>query len=106
RLATRYSEKEKWSSALGYVQRAQRLRPEDFDTLERLFHLYNQAKRPQEARRTLEQLRRLRPGDPQLELYELDLVEVKGLNDIERLLTEIDRVLKRHPDDGRVQDRA
>jgi len=106
RLAARYSEKEKWSSALSYVQRAQHLRPNDPDTLERLFHLYNQAKRPQDARRTLENLRRLRPGEPQYELYELDLIEVKGLNDIEKLLTEIERILKRYPNDARVEERA
>jgi Flp pilus assembly protein TadD len=106
RLATRYSEKEKWSSALSYVQRARDLRPNDPDTLERLFHLYNQAKRPQDARRTLESLRRLRPGEPQYELYELDLIDVKGLNDIEKLLTEIDRILKRYPNDVRVEERA
>jgi tetratricopeptide (TPR) repeat protein len=106
RLARRYSEKEKWASALGYVQRARDLRPNDPETLERLFHLYNQAKKPQDARRTLDQLRRLRPTDPQLDLYELDLVEVKGLNDIERLLSEIDRILKRYPDDARVAERA
>ena len=64
----------------------------DPDTLERLFHLYNHAKRPQDARRTLEQLRELRPDDPQLDLYELDLIEVKGLNDIERLLTDIEQI--------------
>ncbi len=106
RLATRYSEKEKWSSALSYVQRRQHLRPNDPDTLERLFHLYNQSKRPQDARRTLEGLRRLRPGEPQYELYELDLIEVKGLNDIEKLLTEIERILKRYPNDIRVEERA
>jgi Flp pilus assembly protein TadD len=106
RLAGRYSEKEKWTSALGYVQRAARMRPDDPDTLERLFHLYNHAKRPQEARRSLEQLRRLRPNDPQLELYELDLIDVKGLNDIERLLSEIDRILKRHPNEPKVEERA
>jgi Flp pilus assembly protein TadD len=106
RLASRYTEKEKWSSALSYVQRAQHLRPNDPDTLERLFHLYNQAKRPQDARRTLENLRRLRPGEPQYELYELDLIEVKGLNDIEKLLTEIERILKRYPNDARVEERA
>jgi Flp pilus assembly protein TadD len=106
RLAGRYGEKEKWSSALSYVQRAAHLRPNDADVLERLFHLYNQAKRPQDARRTLEQLRRIRPGEPQYELYELDLVEVKGLNDIERLLTEIERIRKRHPNDARVDERA
>ncbi len=106
RLAARYSEKEKWTSALSYVQRAAQLRPNDADTLERLFHLYNQAKRPQDARRTLDNLRRLRPGEPQYELYELDLIEVKGLNEIEKLLSDIDRILKRYPDDARVEERA
>jgi tetratricopeptide (TPR) repeat protein len=106
RLASRYSEKEKWASALGYVQRAARLRPDDPDTLERLFHLYNHAERPQDARQALNDLRRLRPTDPQLELYELDLVKVKGLADIEKLLMEIDRILKRYPGDARVEERA
>jgi tetratricopeptide (TPR) repeat protein len=106
RLAGRYSEKEKWTSALGYLQRAAQLRPNDVDTMERLFHLYNQAKRPQDARRTLDQMRRIKPGEPQYELYELDLIEVKGLNDIERLLSEIDRIRKRYPGDPRVEERA
>lgn len=106
RLASRYTEKEKWSSALTYVQRAAQHRPNDPDVLERMFHLYNQAKRPSEARRTLDQLRRLRPGEPQYELYELDLIEVKGLNDIERLLTDIDRIRQRYPGDARVEERA
>jgi Flp pilus assembly protein TadD len=106
RLAASYTDKERWDSALAYVQRAARLRPNDGDTLERLFHLYNSAKRPRDARRTLDQLRRLRPGDPQLELYELDMIEVRGLNDIEKLLTEIDKILRRHPGDARVEERA
>jgi tetratricopeptide (TPR) repeat protein len=106
RLAVRYGEKEKWSSALGYVQRAQSLRPNDPTVLDRLFHLYKQAKRPQDARRTLEQLRRLRPNEPQYELYELELVEVKGLADIERQLNDIDRIRKRYPGDNRVEECA
>jgi tetratricopeptide (TPR) repeat protein len=106
RLAARYSEKEKWAGALNYVQRAAHLRPNDPDTLERLFQLYNQAKRPQDARRTLEKLRQLRPDEPQYEMYELDLIEVKSLNDIEKLLTEIDRILKHYPNDVRVEERA
>src|SRR5205823_1585149 len=106
RLASRYGEKEKWSSAISYMQRAAQVRPNDADTLERLFHLYNQAKRTSDARRTLEQLRKARPGEPQYELYELDLIEVKGLNDIEKLLTEIDRIRKRYPGDARVEERA
>jgi tetratricopeptide (TPR) repeat protein len=106
RLASRYSERERWSQAVSYVQRAQRLRPRDPETLERLFHLYNHLKRPDDARRTLRQLRDVRPDDPQYDLYELDLVEVKNLADIERLLGDIDRVLKRHPGDARVEERA
>jgi tetratricopeptide (TPR) repeat protein len=106
RLASRYGEKEKWSSAISYMQRAAQVRPNDADALEKLFHLYNQAKRPSDARRTLEQLRKARPGEPQYELYELDLIEVKGLNDIEKLLTEIDKIRKRYPDDARVEERA
>ncbi len=106
RLAGKYSEKEKWSSAVGYVQRASGLRPNDPDTLERLFHLFANAKRFKDARRTLDQLRKLRPNDPQLDLYELDLVEVKNLNDIERMLTEIDRIMKRFPNEPRVEERA
>ena len=48
----------------------------------------------------------MRPTDPQLDLYELDLIEVKGLNDIERLLTDIDAIRKRYPGDARVEERA
>ena len=65
--------------ALNYVQRAVQLRPSDVETLEQLFHLQNQAKRQGDARRTLEQMRRIKPGEPQYELYELDFVEVKSL---------------------------
>jgi Flp pilus assembly protein TadD len=106
RLAARYSERERWAQALAYVQRAQRLRPRDPDTLERLFHLYNHLKRTEDARRTLRQMREIKPNEPQYDLFELDLVEVKNLSDIDRMLGEIDRVVKRHPNDARVEERA
>ena len=106
RLANSYAEKEKWASAVTYMQRAQRIRPRDPDLMEKVFHFYNNAKRPQDARKALEQLRQLRPGDPQLDLYELDLIEVKGLNDIERLLTDIEQIRRRYPGDARVEERA
>jgi tetratricopeptide (TPR) repeat protein len=106
RLANAYAEKEKWSSAVTYMQRAHRVRPKDADLTERLFQLYNSAKRPQDARKALEQLRKLRPEDPQLDLYELDLIDVKGLNDIERLLTDIEQIRRRYPGDLRVEERA
>jgi Flp pilus assembly protein TadD len=106
RLASRYGDKEKWSSAISYMQRAAEVRPNEPEALERLFHLYNQAKRTSDARRTLDHLRKVRPGEPQYELYELDLIEVKGLNDIEKLLNEIEKIRKRYPDDARVEERA
>jgi Flp pilus assembly protein TadD len=106
RLAASFAEHERWPSAVRYVERCAALRPRDTEALERLFHLYNQAKRPEEARKTLRRLRELRPGEPQYDLYELDVTEVKNLNDIERMLTEIERILKRHPNEPRVEDRA
>jgi Flp pilus assembly protein TadD len=106
RLAERYREKEKWTQALAYVQRARALRPEDPEILDQLFTLFNQAKRPEDARKTLERLRELRPRDPQLELYELELQETKTLNDAERLVNEVERILNRYSGDARVEDRA
>jgi Flp pilus assembly protein TadD len=106
RLATLHAEKGEWSSALTFGQRAQRLRPDDPEAAERLFHLYNQAGRPEEARRALSVLRQARPSDPQCDLYELDLIDVRSLQGIDRLLTHIDVLLKRYPEDGRVEGRA
>jgi tetratricopeptide (TPR) repeat protein len=106
RLADMYQKKERWANALPYLQRAHRLRPQDHETLERLFHLYTQVKRPEDARRTLRRLRELRPNDPQFELYELDLREVRTLEDIDRMLADIRKTLSRHPGDMRVEERA
>jgi tetratricopeptide (TPR) repeat protein len=106
RMVALYADKERWPAALGYAQRALRLRPDDADLLERIFHLHHQLKRPDEARRTLRRLRDLRPGEPQYELYEIDLIEIKNLRDVERVLTEIDQVMQRYPHDARVEERA
>ncbi len=106
RLANLYFERERSSEAIDYMERAQRLRPNDAEILDRLFQLYQHAKHRPEARRTLGRLRELRPNEPQYELYELDLIEVKNLGDIDRMLTEIDRIRQRHPGDVRVEDRA
>ncbi|HXG09535.1 MAG TPA: hypothetical protein VNK04_07075 [Gemmataceae bacterium] len=54
----------------------------------------------------LQQLRELKPGEVQYELHELDLIEVKGLGDLDRMLTEIERIRKRHPHNARVEERA
>jgi len=106
RLAENYTKREKWTNALTYLQRAQRLRPQDADVLERLFHLYNQLKRPDEARKTLRRLREVRPNDPQFDLYELDIRDVRTVDDIERMLADIRRTMGRYPNDLRVEERA
>jgi Flp pilus assembly protein TadD len=105
-LAEAYSKKERWPAALKFLQQASRIRPQDTELLERLFHLYTQLKRPEDARRTLYRLRQLRPHDPQLDLYELDLRDTKSLDDIDRMLSDIGRILKKYPNDLRVEERA
>jgi tetratricopeptide (TPR) repeat protein len=106
RLATRYSEREQWSEALAYLERAQHLRPDDQETLERLFQLLNQLKRPEEARRALRQLQELRPNEPQLKLLELELIEVNSLDNVNRVVSGIERISDKHPKDEWVQNRT
>jgi hypothetical protein len=99
------NDKERWSDAAGFLQRATRIK-EDPDALEKLFFFTRNAKNLREARKVLDRLHDLRPNDPQLELYELDLIEVKSLADIEKLLGEIDAIVRRYPTDPRVRERA
>jgi tetratricopeptide (TPR) repeat protein len=106
RLAGLYSEKEKWGNALTHVERAHLVKPDDTETLERLFHLYAQVRRQPDARRTLQQLRYLKPGEAQYELYELDLVELREIDDIDRWIGDIGRIVQRHPGEPRVEERA
>ncbi|MBL8793828.1 MAG: tetratricopeptide repeat protein [Planctomycetia bacterium] len=106
RLSSLYSDKEKWPQAVFHLEAAYRLRPEHVETLERLFHLYHHVRRPDQARRVLQLLQQLRPGEPQFELYELDLIEINELDDLDRWLTDIARIIARHPNDVRVEDRA
>jgi tetratricopeptide (TPR) repeat protein len=106
RLATCYADKERWATALSYLERAHRLRPREGDVLERLFHLYVQLNRPDDARRVLRQLRDVRPNEPQNELYELSLLRVKSVNDLDRKLAELERIIRKFPHEPRVQDKA
>jgi tetratricopeptide (TPR) repeat protein len=106
RLAASFAEKEKWATALSYIQRAHKIRPRDTDVMERVFHLSNHAKKKDEARRMLRKLREVKPNEPQYELFEIDLIEVKSLSDIDKMLTEIERIRKRYPGEPRVEERA
>lgn len=106
RLGELYSKHDRLNNAINFFQRAHLKRPRDVETLEKLFQFYVQSRRNEDARRMLRKLRELRPNEPQFELYELDLVEVRGMEDLDRILAEIKRIVSRHPGDMRVEDRA
>lgn len=106
RLADMLSRKERWTGAISFLQRAHRIRPADYETLERLFHLYNQLRRFDEARRVLRRLREVRPNDPQAELFELEVREVRKIDEVENLLNDLRRIMQRFPHDARVEERA
>jgi tetratricopeptide (TPR) repeat protein len=106
RLADMYSRKDKWGSAAAFLQRAHRIRPTDYETLERLFHMYTQLKRTDEARKILRRLREVRPNDPQAELFELEVREVRKLDEVDALLSDLRRVAQRFPNDSRVDERG
>jgi tetratricopeptide (TPR) repeat protein len=105
-LAISYANKERWSEALEYAERAHALRPTDLETLERLFHLYKQTGRPDEARRKLRHVRQGHPGEAQLDLFELDLIEVRNLDHVEEMVGKIKRLLQRYPHNSRVPARV
>ena len=106
RLADLFSRKDKWGSAAHFLQRAHRIRPTDYETLERLFHMYTQLKRNDEARKILRRLREVRPNDPQAELFELEVREVRKLDEVDALLSDLRRIAQRFPNDARVEERG
>src|SRR6266404_5634332 len=106
RLADMLSRKERWTGAISFLQRAHRIRPADYETLERLFHLYNQLRRFDEARRVLRRLREVRPNDPQAELFELEVREVRKIDEVDALMSDLRRVAQRFPNDARVEERG
>jgi tetratricopeptide (TPR) repeat protein len=106
RLAEQFSKVERWTSALGCLQRAHRIRPNDYDTLERLFHLFTQLKRSDDARKILRRLREVRPNDPQVELFDLEVRDLRTVEDVERLLADLRRILQKYPGDLRVEERG
>ena len=61
---------------------------------------------PLEQPHILRQLQDLNPREPQYLLYELDLIDVNKLKDVEYLLGEIERVHGQYPNDSRVEEKA
>ena len=97
---------ERWNEALDLLQRASRFRPSDYDTLEKLFNLYTQLRRNDEARKILRRMREARPNDPQVELFELDVREVRSIDEVETILQDLRRIAAKFPGDLRVEDRT
>lgn len=106
RLADLFTRKEKWHTALGFLQRAHKIKPTDPDILERLFQLYDQLRKPEEARKILRRLRDMKPNDPQVELFELDIREVRDVDDLDRFFADLRRLLAKHANNLQIEDRA
>ena len=105
RLADVYTAKERWNAALGFLCRAHKFRPSDADVLERLFHLYDQLRKPDEARKILQRLREIRPNDAQVELFELTTREVRDVNDLTLVMADLKRIDQKYPNNSQVGER-
>src|SRR5262249_3515524 len=105
-LGNQHYEAERWTHALSYLEEAHALQPDNVDMVERLFLLQVQANQRTEARKTLNHLRHLRPKHPSFELYELDLVEMRSAEDLEKLLDALGRVVDAFADDPGQQEKA
>lgn len=106
RLAGTYSDRLNYAAALPLVERAHRLQPENPNVLDRLFQLYRQLERTDLARRALQRLHQLLPGDPNLELYELELSPLRRSEELENWINALERIMQRYPRERRVQERA
>ena len=87
-----------------FLQRAHRIRPgrlRDAGTALPHVHAAQAHRRgPQDLRR----LREVRPNDPQAELFELEVREVRKLDEVDALLSDLRRIAQRFPNDARVEE--
>lgn len=99
--------RERWHSAIRFLQRARQLRPHNVEILERLFTVFRQLHRLHDCRLILEEMARAAPDDPaRVEMFRLDLYDVRTLGDLEHLLDSVKTVLAKYPDDDRLYQRA
>ena len=96
RLAGIHADRFNHAAALPLVERAHRLQPDNPTVLDRLFQLYRQLERSDLARRTLQRLRQLQPGDPNLDLYELELKLPRRADELDRWIDELERIVRQH----------
>lgn len=106
RLASAYCDRLNHAAALPLLERAHNLGPENVGVLDRLFQLYRQLDRADLARRTLLRLNELLPGDPNLDLYELELAPLRRGSDLESWINTLERIVTQYPRERRVQERA
>src|SRR5262249_23440159 len=105
-LGNQEYERERWTEALAYVEEAHEFRPDNVDLTERLFLLQIQAGRRADARKTLSDLKALKPKHPPFELYELDPVDIRSAHDLEVLLDTLGRLIDSMPNDAATQEKA
>lgn len=72
RLAQRSTDSRQPAAAVEYLEQAQALRPDDADTVEKLFHVYNELQRFSEAKEMLLRLHSLREVAAGVEIIESD----------------------------------
>ncbi|MBX9679968.1 MAG: tetratricopeptide repeat protein [Gemmataceae bacterium] len=105
RLGDQAQKKERWSLTLEHLQKAHRFRPTDYETLERLFNLFTQLRRHDDARRVLQRMRDVRPNDPQVDLFELEARDLRSIADVDKALNELKKTAQKNPSDLNVNDR-
>lgn len=106
RLAEMCTQKERWNSALGFLLRAHKFRPSDADVLERLFHLYEQLRKPEEARKILQRLREVRPNDAQVEMFELNTRDIRDVEELSAVLNDVRRLAQKNAGNAQFDDRV
>lgn len=89
RLTDLCMRQKRWADALGYAQRAQQYRPSAPEVLEKLFALFRRLNRADDARWVQRRLRELNPDEPEYQLLAVELLEVRALEDIEPVVSEL-----------------
>jgi len=105
-LGNQEYERERWNESLAYIEEAHEFRPDNIDLTERLFLLQIQAGRRSDARKTLADLKALKPKHPPFEMYELDLIDIRSAHDVEVLLDTFGRLIDTLPNDPATQEKA
>jgi Flp pilus assembly protein TadD/TolA-binding protein len=92
--------------ALSHLQRARALEPHNTDILERLFQVARQQQQIPLAQQALVDLRSLRPTDPLVQVYDLELRALGGVRDLGQVVAELTHLLTQYPNQPRLAEQA